>query len=128
MNFRDLLYYNGGKLPFAAAQIGNAYRNEISPRAGLLRVREFTQVRKGVGSRSTALASNRLTNTAGLQESGVAALMLALAPAIRLSAIMSWSLQRCSAVTSTDWLLGDLLPHVLWLVAWPGSVLPLAAQ
>lgn len=44
MNFRDLLYYNGGKLPFAAAQIGNAYRNEISPRAGLLRVREFTQV------------------------------------------------------------------------------------
>ncbi len=44
MNFRDLLYFNGGKLPFAAAQIGNAYRNEISPRAGLLRVREFTQV------------------------------------------------------------------------------------
>jgi glycyl-tRNA synthetase len=45
VNFRDLLYFNGGKLPFAAAQIGNAYRNEISPRAGLLRVREFTQVR-----------------------------------------------------------------------------------
>lgn len=34
---------NAGKLPFAAAQIGNSYRNEISPRAGLLRVREFTQ-------------------------------------------------------------------------------------
>jgi hypothetical protein len=44
VNFRDLLYFNGGKLPFAAAQIGNSYRNEISPRAGLLRVREFTQV------------------------------------------------------------------------------------
>jgi len=43
VNFRDLLYYNGSKLPFAAAQIGNSYRNEISPRAGLLRVREFTQ-------------------------------------------------------------------------------------
>lgn len=43
VNFRDLLYYNGGKLPFAGAQIGNSYRNEISPRAGLLRVREFTQ-------------------------------------------------------------------------------------
>ena len=40
---RDLLYYNGGKLPFAAAQIGQSYRNEIAPRAGLLRVREFTQ-------------------------------------------------------------------------------------
>lgn len=47
VNFRDLLYFNGGKLPFAAAQIGNSYRNEISPRAGLLRVREFTQVRQG---------------------------------------------------------------------------------
>jgi len=43
VNFRDLLYYNGNKLPFAAAQIGASFRNEISPRAGLLRVREFTQ-------------------------------------------------------------------------------------
>eukprot|EP00887_Chlorella_sp_A99_P002628 scaffold6.g2628.t1 len=43
VNFRDLLYFNGSKLPFAAAQIGNSYRNEIAPRAGLLRVREFTQ-------------------------------------------------------------------------------------
>ena len=43
VNFRDLLYFNGSKLPFAAAQIGNSYRNEISPRSGLLRVREFTQ-------------------------------------------------------------------------------------
>lgn len=40
---RDLLYYNGNKLPFAAAQIGQSYRNEIAPRQGLLRVREFTQ-------------------------------------------------------------------------------------
>ena len=40
---RDLLYYNGSKLPFAAAQIGQSYRNEIAPRQGLLRVREFTQ-------------------------------------------------------------------------------------
>ena len=40
---RDLLYFNGNKLPFAAAQIGQSYRNEISPRAGLIRVREFTQ-------------------------------------------------------------------------------------
>jgi glycyl-tRNA synthetase len=42
VNFKRLLDYNGGKLPFAAAQIGNAYRNEIAPRSGLLRVREFT--------------------------------------------------------------------------------------
>ena len=39
----QLLYFNGNKLPFAAAQIGQSYRNEIAPRAGLLRVREFTQ-------------------------------------------------------------------------------------
>lgn len=43
VNFRDLLYFNGGRLPFACAQIGQSFRNEISPRAGLLRVREFTQ-------------------------------------------------------------------------------------
>jgi glycyl-tRNA synthetase len=43
VSFRDLLYYNGGKLPFAAAQIGQSFRNEISPKQGLLRVREFTQ-------------------------------------------------------------------------------------
>ncbi|MCL7025160.1 hypothetical protein MKW94_008477 [Papaver nudicaule] len=42
VNFKDLYYYNGNKLPFAAAQVGQAFRNEISPRQGLLRVREFT--------------------------------------------------------------------------------------
>jgi glycyl-tRNA synthetase len=43
VNFNDLLKYNGQRLPFAAAQVGPSYRNEIRPRAGLLRVREFTQ-------------------------------------------------------------------------------------
>ncbi|XP_055295151.1 glycine--tRNA ligase-like [Sitodiplosis mosellana] len=42
VNFKRLLEYNQGRLPFAAAQIGNAFRNEIAPRSGLLRVREFT--------------------------------------------------------------------------------------
>uniref|UniRef100_A0A8C7YPG8 Glycine--tRNA ligase n=1 Tax=Oryzias sinensis TaxID=183150 RepID=A0A8C7YPG8_9TELE len=42
LNFKRLLEFNQGKLPFAAAQIGNSFRNEISPRAGLIRVREFT--------------------------------------------------------------------------------------
>jgi glycyl-tRNA synthetase len=42
VNFKRLLEFNQGKLPFAAAQIGNSFRNEISPRSGLLRVREFT--------------------------------------------------------------------------------------
>ena len=41
VNFRRLLDLNAGKMPFAAAQIGTGYRNEIAPRSGLLRVREF---------------------------------------------------------------------------------------
>lgn len=43
VNFKRLLEQVGGKLPFACAQIGLAFRNEISPKAGLLRVREFQQ-------------------------------------------------------------------------------------
>eukprot|EP01130_Rhizamoeba_saxonica_P017626 TRINITY_DN8583_c0_g1_i1.p1 TRINITY_DN8583_c0_g1~~TRINITY_DN8583_c0_g1_i1.p1 ORF type:complete len:614 (-),score=146.92 TRINITY_DN8583_c0_g1_i1:19-1860(-) len=42
VNFPRLLEYNNGRLPFAGAQIGPAFRNEISPKRGLLRVREFT--------------------------------------------------------------------------------------
>lgn len=41
VNFKRLVEYNAGKLPFAAAQIGLGFRNEISPKGGLLRVREF---------------------------------------------------------------------------------------
>eukprot|EP01069_Polyplicarium_translucidae_P000120 Polyplicarium_translucidae@DN1067_c0_g1_i1.p1 len=41
VNFRRLLEQNGGRMPFAAAQLGLAFRNEIAPRNGLLRVREF---------------------------------------------------------------------------------------
>ena len=42
INFRKLIEYNNGRMPFSAAQIGLGFRNEISPRQGLLRVREFT--------------------------------------------------------------------------------------
>lgn len=42
VNFKSLLDYNGGKIPFGCAQIGNAFRNEVAPRSGLLRCREFT--------------------------------------------------------------------------------------
>jgi len=42
VNFKRLLKYNGDSMPFAAATIGQAFRNEISPCSGLLRVREFT--------------------------------------------------------------------------------------
>ncbi|WVR08850.1 glycine-tRNA ligase [Kwoniella sp. DSM 27419] len=42
VNFARLLEFNNGKVPFASAQIGRSFRNEIAPRQGLLRVREFT--------------------------------------------------------------------------------------
>ncbi len=42
LNFSRLLEFNNRRVPFASAQIGRSFRNEISPRAGLLRVREFT--------------------------------------------------------------------------------------
>jgi glycyl-tRNA synthetase len=41
VNFAKLLDFNQQQMPFASASIGKSFRNEISPRAGLLRVREF---------------------------------------------------------------------------------------
>lgn len=43
VEFPRLKEYARGQLPFGVAQIGPAYRNEISPRRGLVRLREFTQ-------------------------------------------------------------------------------------
>jgi len=42
VEFRRLYDYARGKLPFGVAQIGHALRNEISPRQGPIRLREFT--------------------------------------------------------------------------------------
>ncbi|RMZ78971.1 hypothetical protein DV737_g3639, partial [Chaetothyriales sp. CBS 132003] len=41
VNFHKLLEFNQQAMPFASASIGKSFRNEISPRSGLLRVREF---------------------------------------------------------------------------------------
>ena len=40
--FKRLERFFRGKLPFGAVQLGKAYRNEISPRQGVIRLREFT--------------------------------------------------------------------------------------
>ncbi len=42
VEFKRLHEYIRGKLPFGVLQIGHALRNEISPRKGPLRLREFT--------------------------------------------------------------------------------------
>lgn len=44
INFRDVYYTHGMKLPFGIAQIGKVFRNEISPRSFLFRLREFEQM------------------------------------------------------------------------------------
>ncbi|KAK4621299.1 Glycine--tRNA ligase 1, mitochondrial [Fulvia fulva] len=41
LSFPKLVEYSDGQLPFASASIGYSFRNELSPRNGLLRVREF---------------------------------------------------------------------------------------
>ena len=43
VEFPQLKEYARGKLPFGVTQVGRAYRNEISPRKSIVRVREFTQ-------------------------------------------------------------------------------------
>lgn len=42
VDFHRLLRFYRDRLPFGVAQIGKVYRNEISPRQGTLRLREFT--------------------------------------------------------------------------------------
>ncbi|MEA1905261.1 MAG: glycine--tRNA ligase, partial [Candidatus Hadarchaeota archaeon] len=42
IDFKRLQRHARGHLPFGVAQIGSGYRNEISPRQGVIRLREFT--------------------------------------------------------------------------------------
>lgn len=43
LNYKYCVKEMGNRLPFGIAQIGKVFRNEIAPRAGLLRTREFQQ-------------------------------------------------------------------------------------
>jgi glycyl-tRNA synthetase len=43
MNFKRVFNAARGKLPFGIAQVGKSFRNEISPRQFLIRLREFNQ-------------------------------------------------------------------------------------
>ncbi|MEK6979281.1 MAG: glycine--tRNA ligase [Candidatus Micrarchaeota archaeon] len=42
--FPRIFRNHGAKLPLAVGQVGKSFRNEISPRKGLVRMREFTQM------------------------------------------------------------------------------------
>jgi len=43
LNYKFCLEQNANKLPMGIAQVGKSFRNEIAPRQGLTRQREFTQ-------------------------------------------------------------------------------------
>lgn len=43
VDFQRLSHFYRDRLPFGAVQIGKSYRNEIAPRQGVIRLREFTQ-------------------------------------------------------------------------------------
>src|SRR5262249_31301778 len=43
-NFKNIITTNRVKIPFGVAQIGKAFRNEITPKQFLFRVREFEQM------------------------------------------------------------------------------------
>jgi glycyl-tRNA synthetase len=44
VNFPSLYRYNREKLPLGVIQVGRGYRNEISPRQGVIRMREFNMM------------------------------------------------------------------------------------
>jgi glycyl-tRNA synthetase len=44
VNYLNLYRYNREKLPLGVIQTGRAYRNEIAPRQGMIRMREFNQM------------------------------------------------------------------------------------
>lgn len=67
MNFKRALEYSRGLLPFAMAQVGTSFRNEISPRAGLLRVREFEAAEIEHFMRDGAGRCDKFARVAGLR-------------------------------------------------------------
>ncbi len=44
VNFPNLYRYNREKMPLGVIQTGRSYRNEIAPRQGMIRMREFNQM------------------------------------------------------------------------------------
>jgi glycyl-tRNA synthetase len=91
VDFPRLLRFYREKLPFGVTQIGKSYRNEISPRQGVLRLREFTQAEAEIFIDPADkkhpcfedIASRELTlYPASLQEAGDEPVVLRLAEAV----------------------------------------------
>ncbi|RLG26690.1 glycine--tRNA ligase [Methanosarcinales archaeon] len=101
VNFPRLLRFYREKLPFGAVQIGKSYRNEISPRQGVLRLREFTQAEAEIfidptdktEPRFKDVASSELTlYPASIQEAGEEPIQMRLGEAVAEGTIAHESL------------------------------------
>ncbi|KAK7881828.1 hypothetical protein WMY93_030237 [Mugilogobius chulae] len=100
LKFKRLLEFNQGKLPFGAAQIGNSFRNEISPRSGLIRVREFTMAEIEHFVDPNEKVHPKFSNVADLeillfsskaQTSGQSAQFMRLGDAVEHLGLLHWS-------------------------------------
>ena len=67
LNFKFCLEQNAGNMPFGVAQVGKAFRNEIAPRGGLIRTREFTQAEIEWFVKPGAKAHAKFESIAGLE-------------------------------------------------------------
>lgn len=66
LNYKYCLEQNANRLPFGIAQVGKSYRNEIAPRAGLTRQREFTQAEIEYFVKPTAKAHPKFGDVSSL--------------------------------------------------------------
>ena len=104
MDFGLLYRHFREKLPFGAVQIGRGYRNEIAPRQGIIRLREFNMAeaeifvdpaKKMVHARFAALGDDVLT----LLPAGGSASPMTLKDAVARKTIASQSVAYYMAIT-----------------------------
>ena len=95
-DFARLLRFYRDKLPFGATQIGKSYRNEISPRQGMIRLREFTQAEAEIFVHPEKKAHPNFARYAGYrmpllgyaqQEAGEPAVEMSMAEAVASSTV-----------------------------------------
>lgn len=106
---------HGGKLPLGIGQVGRSFRNEISPRQGLIRLREFTQMEleyffnpeKPVHPKFSEVANEKImlltreTQLAGKEEEQEISIKDAVAKGIIPNEIMAYFIARESEFYKT---------------------------
>lgn len=65
LNYKFCLEQNANKLPMGVVQVGKSFRNEIAPRAGLTRQREFTQAEIEYFVKPTNKSHEKFKNISG---------------------------------------------------------------